>query len=143
MGFLKKVRKDGVKKAYRDRKSQKYDSTTCWYDVISYDETVGRYRLDRTTIKEDERPKDAKNVSNEKHHYAEILVKGPEIVPIDERGKLNPTATTLYNYYMDKSVNKALAGNFKPSAVNMKTLLIAGVAGAVAVVIMLKIVGMV
>lgn len=132
-----------LKQKYRDYKAKKWDDTTCWVDTLSYDEETGRYRLDRATMLEKDKPKDVLLVSNAKHHYAIVTMDTPEFPEVDERGYLNLSASSLYLYYCDNSLNKSLAGIFKAGSVDLKALALAGIGGGVVMFVALKFMGII
>lgn len=141
--FISNAREKGLKQAYRDYKAEKWLNTRCWVDTLTYDEVTKRYRLDRVTVLERDKPKDVLLVSNASHHYAIVDIPAPELAEVDGEGFLNLSATSLYLYYCDDSLNKSLASHFKPRAVDPKALILAGIGGGVAVFVILKFMGII
>ena len=130
---IKAIRAKGIKQWRRDRKSAKHDATNAWFDVISYDEDTKRYRLDRTTIKEESVPPDALSVTGGKNHYATVICPQPKRAVRDENGKLETSAISNYLYMINNDINDALASILNPHYVNWKLLGVLGI-GAVAVI---------
>lgn len=123
----------GIKQYCRNKKGNHHDDTNAWWDVIAYDPTTNRYRLDRTTIKERDVSPDALKVTGEKNHYVTIASEQPKREIRDSDGYLNTCAISNYLYLKNNAINDAMASVWKPGPINLKLLAILGIGAAIIV----------
>lgn len=122
-----------IKQKFRNWKSNRHYNHDAYRDVLMYDETGGRFILERSTVKQKDTEPGDKIVLNDTYHYFVSEIPPQPRQVRDDEGHIMTTPISDYQFAMNNDVNDATIAIIKPqkNATNIIMGIVAGLGVAV------------